>query len=116
MDLFRANVNQQTLLDVEVRSMMHDAKIEGVSVELFGCVYVFFFFQAEDGIRDYKVTGVQTCALPISESYTEFGKAVDGPAPNPGRQVFFTKAAVKKNCASQQDKQGGCLCNECRLQ
>src|SRR5256885_621537 len=29
------------------------------------CV-VFFFFQAEDGIRDYKVTGVQTCALPIS--------------------------------------------------
>src|SRR5256885_4000914 len=29
-------------------------------------VYIFFFFfQAEDGIRDYKVTGVQTCALPI---------------------------------------------------
>src|SRR5256885_244492 len=28
-------------------------------------VQVFFFFQAEDGIRDYKVTGVQTCALPI---------------------------------------------------
>src|SRR3989454_11228184 len=27
---------------------------------------VCFFFQAEDGIRDYKVTGVQTCALPIS--------------------------------------------------
>src|SRR3989454_2224917 len=26
-----------------------------------------FFFQAEDGIRDYKVTGVQTCALPIYE-------------------------------------------------
>src|SRR5256885_7012923 len=26
---------------------------------------MFFFFQAEDGIRDYKVTGVQTCALPI---------------------------------------------------
>src|SRR2546426_1181809 len=29
-----------------------------------GC-RLFFFFQAEDGIRDYKVTGVQTCALPI---------------------------------------------------
>src|SRR6266566_709107 len=28
-------------------------------------MYVCFFFQAEDGIRDYKVTGVQTCALPI---------------------------------------------------
>src|SRR2546430_8213101 len=26
---------------------------------------VFFFFQAEDGIRDLTVTGVQTCALPI---------------------------------------------------
>src|SRR5215467_14674536 len=26
---------------------------------------IYFFFQAEDGIRDYKVTGVQTCALPI---------------------------------------------------
>src|SRR5256885_7291223 len=29
-------------------------------------IIFFFFFQAEDGIRDYKVTGVQTCALPIS--------------------------------------------------
>src|ERR1039457_7074269 len=34
-------------------------------VYFFFCIYVFFFFQAEDGIRDYKVTGVQTCALPI---------------------------------------------------
>src|SRR6478735_4260322 len=30
---------------------------------------MFFFFQAEDGIRDYKVTGVQTCALPIFAAY-----------------------------------------------
>src|SRR5690554_7899712 len=29
------------------------------------CYYLFFFFQAEDGIRDADVTGVQTCALPI---------------------------------------------------
>src|SRR5690606_41192611 len=28
--------------------------------------FYFFFFQAEDGIRDFHVTGVQTCALPIS--------------------------------------------------
>src|SRR5690606_39471598 len=28
----------------------------------------FFFFQAEDGIRDFHVTGVQTCALPISSA------------------------------------------------
>src|SRR2546427_12847848 len=31
----------------------------------------FFFFQAEDGIRDLTVTGVQTCALPISEAVRE---------------------------------------------
>src|SRR2546427_2455602 len=30
------------------------------------CHVFFFFFQAEDGIRDLTVTGVQTCALPIS--------------------------------------------------
>src|SRR5438046_10425330 len=30
---------------------------------------VFFFFQAEDGIRDWSVTGVQTCALPISSGW-----------------------------------------------
>src|SRR2546427_10009012 len=29
-------------------------------------MFFFFFFQAEDGIRDLTVTGVQTCALPIS--------------------------------------------------
>src|SRR5438046_3307763 len=29
------------------------------------CCLIFFFFQAEDGIRDWSVTGVQTCALPI---------------------------------------------------
>src|SRR5687767_7701586 len=34
-------------------------------VEVVSVVYFFFFFQAEDGIRDKLVTGVQTCALPI---------------------------------------------------
>src|SRR5438132_4412452 len=33
---------------------------------LFFFFFFFFFFQAEDGIRDHCVTGVQTCALPIS--------------------------------------------------
>src|SRR5256886_10950696 len=34
------------------------------------CVlFFFFFFQAEDGIRDLTVTGVQTCALPISSFF-----------------------------------------------
>src|ERR1039457_1592774 len=31
----------------------------------YGALIFYLFFQAEDGIRDYKVTGVQTCALPI---------------------------------------------------
>src|SRR5256885_6095591 len=34
-----------------------------------------FFFQAEDGIRDYKVTGVQTCALPI---WTDVTGSIEG--------------------------------------
>src|SRR6478736_9131536 len=34
---------------------------------IFGGGVYFFFFQAEDGIRDLPVTGVQTCALPISD-------------------------------------------------
>src|SRR5437667_8093746 len=38
---------------------------------------LFFFFQAEDGIRDRDVTGVQTCALPISPTPS-------GRGPNPG--------------------------------
>src|SRR3954449_13632322 len=32
--------------------------------------FVFFFFNAEDGIRDESVTGVQTCALPINDTAT----------------------------------------------
>src|SRR5437667_7356742 len=38
----------------------------GVLVVVRVCLFFFFFFQAEDGIRDRDVTGVQTCALPIS--------------------------------------------------
>src|SRR5215203_4762259 len=35
------------------------------------CLFFFFFFQAEDGIRDIGVTGVQTCALPIYSQAVE---------------------------------------------
>src|SRR5690606_31379257 len=38
------------------------------------CYLLCFFFQAEDGIRDFHVTGVQTCALPILHEYS----TVDG--------------------------------------
>src|SRR5690606_40696399 len=36
---------------------------------------IFFFFQAEDGIRDFHVTGVQTCALPIYATPEQAGEA-----------------------------------------
>src|SRR3989441_4297665 len=46
----------------------------------------FFFFQAEDGIRDKLVTGVQTCALPISRQRARAPRALRlRPAPLPGR-------------------------------
>src|SRR5437762_8908080 len=50
--------------------------------------FIFFFFQAEDGIRDTSVTGVQTCALPIlSASQTINGfrdiRLTAGRMPNP---------------------------------
>src|SRR5690606_3796490 len=43
------------------------------------CMLVFFF-QAEDGIRDFHVTGVQTCALPISIIATVVGEGGSGGA------------------------------------
>src|SRR2546422_5787109 len=41
------------------------ASVLSSSVSSMNCLLFFFFFQAEDGIRDVAVTGVQTCALPI---------------------------------------------------
>src|SRR5437867_6529817 len=46
-----------------------------VSLIVFFC---FFFFQAEDGIRDRTVTGVQTCALPILRALDAFGNIATG--------------------------------------
>src|SRR6266446_8309878 len=43
------------------------------------CFLFFFFFQAEDGIRDYKVTGVQTCALPIYPVVRPIKQPLDRP-------------------------------------
>src|SRR2546430_8123009 len=49
------------------------------------CVLFFFFFQAEDGIRDLTVTGVQTCALPISSLARSARSPRRRPDRNPGR-------------------------------
>src|SRR5947207_14235009 len=54
--------------------------------------FFFFFFQAEDGIRDHCVTGVQTCALPISVKIVMGGNIADE------REIFGTpEAFVKQN-------------------
>src|SRR5207245_6740816 len=77
--------------------------------------YVFFFFQAEDGIRDATVTGVQTCALPIFSSYRAGETATsNGRASQPGaepsgsaRQSRSEERRVGKECRtgwSTQDK------------
>src|SRR2546421_6230810 len=51
--------------DVDTRSVK---RISELCRSLGQAIHLFFFFQAEDGIRDLIVTGVQTCALPISSS------------------------------------------------
>src|SRR5260221_4529597 len=50
---------------------------------------LFFFLQAEDGIRDHCVTGVQTCALPIYRvALARYGSGVPGyTAGRPGQQI-----------------------------
>src|SRR5256885_5000835 len=54
----------------------------------------FFFFQAEDGIRDYKVTGVQTCALPIWEVFARtHGDFAASVAELTGQLTVHAKAA-----------------------
>src|SRR2546422_7929869 len=64
---------------------------------------LFFFFQAEDGIRDVAVTGVQTCALPISSQRRRI-RAEKGPTTNQYRRnrrraaesVAWTRVSVAR--------------------
>src|SRR5437762_5572467 len=65
----------------------------GVCLSIF-----FFFFQAEDGIRDTSVTGVQTCALPIS-SHHRCGDEGSHPA--------HTQSAEEQEKDTDQDCEGG---------
>src|SRR5690349_8112707 len=50
----------------EPRPQRHEKRLQDGIPQIMSCsCFFFFFFQAEDGIRDLYVTGVQTCALPI---------------------------------------------------
>src|SRR5256885_1162380 len=65
--------------------------------------FFFFFFQAEDGIRDYKVTGVQTCALPIfDEAYIDMSgtERLHGPPLRAAHALHETmRAETSLNCS-----------------
>src|SRR5215210_8248456 len=64
---------------------------------------LFFFFQAEDGIRDTSVTGVQTCALPISAGVGR-RRAVGGAPAGPGPRRVPRRSEerrVGKECRSR---------------
>src|SRR2546430_5025680 len=57
-------------------------------------MYFFFFFQAEDGIRDLTVTGVQTCALPIFDRWRAEGRSVTSALSTPRPATFAPKPAT----------------------
>src|SRR5256885_3291428 len=71
---------------------------------------LFFFFQAEDGIRDYKVTGVQTCALPIFWLGSTYGVVVSWS----DTQVVANVASGSKSGVAQV-LQGGVWSNTVNL-
>src|SRR5260221_6517256 len=105
-------------------------KPDHIAVGVF-FVFVVFFFQAEDGIRDHCVTGVQTCALPISqrdadlqrqlaelldqivqklieEGYLNLTQAPQLPA---GQQPLFGPGGMAQEAARSEERRVG---KECR--
>src|SRR2546425_3925047 len=74
-------------------------------------LFFFFFFQAEDGIRDKLVTGVQTCALPISRCVRTSEVKLLPPAPtlpvnlhrlNPHRPLATSKRATARGAVVRE--------------
>src|SRR2546422_10577900 len=88
--------------------------IEGVSFTFF-----FFFFQAEDGIRDVAVTGVQTCAVPATTVATRsvrmmsWGPGNGSPARNPVAPAMIARpnqaATVARAAPGRRGKEMGAV-------
>src|SRR5438105_3429824 len=74
----------------------------------FLCLLLFFFFQAEDGIRDPLVTGVQTCALPISPDRVHAARrGGETPARGVGGAVGRVLALEPHQADDRPDRAGG---------
>src|SRR5438552_17742429 len=78
----------------------------------------YFFFQAEDGIRDDLVTGVQTCALPISGRHNERNQTVHGlialvvpPRRTKAEEVLKLQAKSSRDFLRSEERRVG---KECR--
>src|SRR5690606_40652951 len=69
-----------------------------------------FFFQAEDGIRDFHVTGVQTCALPIFWHVSSSRSSLSGPLPRRNGCLFATVPCATgfRRAAMAQRSHRGC--------
>src|SRR5437867_5133434 len=68
---------------------------------------LFFFFQAEDGIRDRTVTGVQTCALPISAGGGLGAAPRDSPAPRRSTQAAASSPLAAPTSVAVDDGRAG---------
>src|SRR2546430_13521737 len=69
----------------------------------------FFFFQAEDGIRYLTVTGVQTCALPISSGITDRQSARP-----PDHRRRFSRSALPRPAAARRSARSPARSGRCR--
>src|SRR5437867_11938656 len=70
---------------------------------LFPSYFLVFFFQAEDGIRDRTVTGVQTCALPISNGRTDLGSFLNQEHVGPAVSRVLRRGAPGRTRAHDED-------------
>src|SRR5688500_20065147 len=91
-----------------------------VEFEAIYIIYNYFFFQAEDGIRDYKVTGVQTCALPISDDVDQppriAARALACAAARAARPLRTAARGPLRRAARSEERRVGKECRSRRAQ